>query len=479
MTAIFTKLNDLAAHLDPRSEAPRSTVRSDTAAPASGQTGAVLITGGTAVQRAALALNIVRERFFPPRVAKVLHRPQLSHIGFSEPSDPVVTDEDPVILIGLEGDVAFPDAQTNATRLLLTQSIYLVQKWLDELDRRPGSSLVLTAGTGLRRSAGEAFARRGPWSMFRVIELEEVAEVEPAAEARDAARELESAKSGESLAVELASAFGSASPLERLTTCQTLAERHSTSPVAHVALASACMEQTALDAAQRALDRALQLAPNWEVAHYEQGKLHLRNDDMKRASVSFRRAGELMPSLATAFSNLGATLGELDRPEEALAAFEHAQQFDPFGVQVLNNIGVVSRELGRMDASEAAFRKVVSMAPEFVFGHYNLGHTLFLQGKFEEAVSAYTEGQRRDPQRNPIQASRLALSRLAAGDPVAALDEMRAALSSATPDRRADILMEAHEILGALVTLRGDLDGAAELAALLGAARAADADQAV
>ena len=48
-----------------------------------------------------------------------------------------------------------------------------------------------------------------------------------------------------------------------------------------------------------------------------------------------------------------------------------------------------------LDEAIEAFRHVLSLNPGFVFGHYNLGHALFLQGAFADAAEAYAEGQRR------------------------------------------------------------------------------------
>jgi Flp pilus assembly protein TadD len=166
---------------------------------------------------------------------------------------------------------------------------------------------------------------------------------------------------------------------------------------------------------------------NGRPAHYERGKLWLRADDMAKASESFRSAALLLPGFGPIWANLGATLGELDRPEEALAAFERALVLEPSSPQVLNNVGVVKRELGRLGESEAAFRQVIQLTPGMAFGHYNLGHTLFLQGRFQAALSAYAEGQARDPEKNPVQASRLALCKLATGDAAGALRELQRA----------------------------------------------------
>ena len=88
-----------------------------------------------------------------------------------------------------------------------------------------------------------------------------------------------------------------------------------------------------------------------------------------------------------------ATLGELDRPDAALCAFERAAACDPASHQTVNNIGVVQRELGQLAESEASFRRVTELAPDLAFGYYNLGHTLFLQGRYQAALTAYVEGR--------------------------------------------------------------------------------------
>ena len=64
---------------------------------------------------------------------------------------------------------AFPNAQTSGTRLILTQSTYLLQKWIDILG--PGDRIVATADAGhLAVNAPEMVKRRGPWRLFAFAE---------------------------------------------------------------------------------------------------------------------------------------------------------------------------------------------------------------------------------------------------------------------------------------------------------------------
>jgi tetratricopeptide (TPR) repeat protein len=355
---------------------------------------------------------------------------------------------------------SFPNYQTSGTRLVLTQSTYLVQKWIDVLGG--GGRIIATADRiVLEQVAPEALQARGPWVVFSVAEGARDATTEVTEAPTEVTGSVSSVGSSVPSVVKLLSrAYNSPSPDERLQLCRDATIAAPDSAVAALALASACRELQDLTGARDALEEAARLAPAWEAVHYEFGKFWLGYDDMERARTSFERACDLMPTFSAAFSNLGAILGELDQPEAALEAFTHALAHDPNGYTILNNIGVGNRELGRLDESEAAFRRVIAIAPDFVFGHYNLGHTLFLRGRFREALAAYEEGQRLDLEKNRRQGCRLAVVRFANGDRAGADRDLWHFANQAPADEREDLLLEAYEIVRALLVQRPDLDPA-------------------
>jgi len=320
----------------------------------------------------------------------------------------------PIVLRADAFDDAFSNLQAAGTQLVTTQQSYLEQEWSAALATHPGGAWLLMVSTPApQHHSTIALLPRA----FRVT---------------DAAGRL-------ALCVAALAAGRTAAAL--------------------VATASVCMEVNDLEAAARDLDQAVALAPQWAAVHYERGKLWLRRDDMTRAAQDFQAAADRLPGFAPAWSNLGATLGELDRPAEALVAFERALALDPLSAQALNNVGVVRRELGRLAESEAAFRHVIELMPRLAFGHYNLGHTLFLQGRFQAALSAYAEGQALDPAKNPVQASRLALCQVATGDVDGALRELQRATSGLPHDYRQQLLSDTSAILWALVTQQPGLTG--------------------
>jgi tetratricopeptide (TPR) repeat protein len=350
----------------------------------------------------------------------------------------------PATIVVADMHEAFANHQAAGTRLVTTQSAYWRVVWSDLIGDR---DVVIDASAD--RSALE---RHAP-EMLPLV----VTDTSDAPAASLTTAPALAADVGPQVSA-LIAAFRASTPGERLELCVRALDEART-PAALVATASVCMEVHDLDAAARDLDEAVEAAPGWAAAHFERGKLCLRRDDMERASDCFRAAAERMPRFAPAWSNLGATLGELDRPEEALAAFTRALACDPSSAQTHNNIGVVSRELGRLTESEQAFRRVLELAPDLAFGYYNLGHTLFLQGRYQAALAQYAEGQKRDPERNPVQATRLAMCRLATGDARGAIADLQRATSALPADYRRQLLADTQSIAWALLTHRPDLPG--------------------
>ena len=339
--------------------------------------------------------------------------------------------------------LAFVSGQTAGTRLVLTQSTYQLQRWLDWLETARGVRVIADGHRGaLTHSSPEMISRRGPWLRITVDEIESQAAADEITPAGD-----------------LHGAFRQPDPQRRLEICRRAIESDD-APARLLAFASACMELQLLDDAEAALERTAAGAADWEAVHYEFGKLWLRRDDTARAAAAFAEAARLMPTFAAAWSNLGAALGELDRPDEALEALTRALELDPQGHPTLNNIGAVHREQGRLEDAAAAFARVIDLAPGFVFGYYNLGHTRFLQGMFAEARRAYEEGFARDPQKNPRQGCRLAVARAAQGEAEGAIALFEELIRALPRERIQEGIEEAESTLGALSEIPG-VDGAA------------------
>ena len=360
-----------------------------------------------------------------------------------------------VVLWAPELHDAFVNLQGNSTHLVTTQALFLLQLWADAVSARADVTLVATADTAtLEAHAAEALDGRGAWRDVTFVD----ASTESSSRHASGPPVVEGPWAVEQAPphTSLPASFRSSQPADRLAAAgRALDETRSVARL--LVMASACMEVNNLDNAGDLLAEAARLAPDWAAVHFEYGKYWLRRDDIVTACEAFGRASGLMPTFASAAANWGATLGELDRPDQALAAFTRALTSDPGNAQAVNNVGVVTRELGRLGESEAAFRRVIALTPDLAFGHYNLGHTLFLQGRYQASLSAYVAGQRKDPERNPVQASRLALARLATGDASGALRDLQACTASLQGDYRRQLLSDTHAVAWALLSAAPDL----------------------
>jgi tetratricopeptide (TPR) repeat protein len=365
---------------------------------------------------------------------------------------PIPPGDDPVILWMPDLHEAADTRQQGGTRLVTTQPSFLLQWALAALGERQALCLVTGDPDRLAVDAPALVARRGCFADVEIVlARDDPPEVAPGWEPPPPAKASPQRE-------QLAAAFRLDDSAARLAACVQALALGRTAP-ALMATASACMEVSDLDSAARDLDEARSHAPNWAAIAFESGKLWLRGDDMTRASEDFRAAAHQLPGFGPAWANLGATLGELDRPAEALQAFERALACDPGSHQAVNNVGVVQRELGQLAAATASFRRVIALAPDLAFGYYNLGHTLFLEGRYQGALQAYRDGQRRDPERNPVQATRLAMCKLATGDAPGALAELRRATAHLPRDYRRQLLDDTQAIAWALLTDRPDLAG--------------------
>ena len=176
--------------------------------------------------------------------------------------------------------------------------------------------------------------------------------------------------------------------------------------------------------------RPLRSAPEWAAAHFERGKLWLRADDMERASESFRAAADRMPRFGSAWANLGATLGRARSAGGGAGGVRAGAR------------RAIRRAIRRSTTSAwsgASWASSPSPRPRFAASSssrriWRLAITISATRCSCRAVirrrsSAYVEGQKRDPERNPVQATRLAMCRLATGDARGAIGELRRAIS--------------------------------------------------
>ncbi len=210
-------------------------------------------------------------------------------------------------------------------------------------------------------------------------------------------------------------------------------------PMGHLLAGCSANEHKNPAEAAESFRKAIERDESLAAAHFELGKTMIVLDDLEAALASFRRTTETLPGFAPGWANAGAALGELERPGEALTELEKAADLDPLSHSLASNLGVTLRDLDRLPEAEDAFRRALELAPDFIFGHYNLANAVYLQGRHREAVELFETAHAMDPSGSDRQRLLLAAARLAAGDVDGALRDYGVVFDSLEGQMRRDM----------------------------------------
>jgi tetratricopeptide (TPR) repeat protein len=140
-----------------------------------------------------------------------------------------------------------------------------------------------------------------------------------------------------------------------------------------------------------AMQKSVQLAPDYAEAHYNLGNTLKELGRLDEAEGSYTQAIALKPDYAEAHINLGITLQELGRLDEAEASYKQAIAWKPDYAEAHSNLGITLQELGRLDEAEASLRQAIALKPDYAEAHSNLGITLQELGRLEEAEASYIQ----------------------------------------------------------------------------------------
>jgi tetratricopeptide (TPR) repeat protein len=164
--------------------------------------------------------------------------------------------------------------------------------------------------------------------------------------------------------------------------------------VAHYNLGNLYAGQGRFALAQRHFEEALRLYPNYADVHANLGQLIAERGDLAGSLRYFQRAIELNPALPRAHLNLGVALAKQGRTVEAVGPLQEAVRLAPDAVEYHYYLGSVYAELGRLDDARRAFNDALLIRSDFAPAHQSLAQVLSLQGKKEEALRHYQEAHR-------------------------------------------------------------------------------------
>jgi Tfp pilus assembly protein PilF/4-amino-4-deoxy-L-arabinose transferase-like glycosyltransferase len=164
--------------------------------------------------------------------------------------------------------------------------------------------------------------------------------------------------------------------------------------VAHYNLGNLYMQQGRFDLARRHFEEALRLLPNYAEAHSNYGQLLAEGGDLATGMEHFQKAIALNPSVSRAHLNFGVALAKTGRMDDAIAPLQQAAALSPEAAEPIYYLGSVYAAQNRYAEAEAAFNQAVRLRPDFAPAHQSLAHLLELQGRKAQALQHYQESVR-------------------------------------------------------------------------------------
>jgi serine/threonine protein kinase/Flp pilus assembly protein TadD len=147
-----------------------------------------------------------------------------------------------------------------------------------------------------------------------------------------------------------------------------------------------------LEEAIRFLTAATALRPASPGVRLNLGIVLWNKGRLGEAAAAFRKALDLQPDYAMAHEKLSGLLIEKGPPDEAIAACRRAIAFHPEDAGTHYNLGTALAKYRRPDEAVAAFRKALDLKPAYAEAHCSLGLVLSRQGNFAPALAALKQG---------------------------------------------------------------------------------------
>ncbi|HEY3068562.1 MAG TPA: tetratricopeptide repeat protein [Methylomirabilota bacterium] len=154
------------------------------------------------------------------------------------------------------------------------------------------------------------------------------------------------------------------------------------------------------EAAVDLLSRAIEADPNFVVAQYSLGVVHLALGNRWKAAAQFRASTQLDPQYPEPFKALGDLFLAAPRRlfDQAVEAYQKAIDLRPFYADAHVGLGDARAAKGEVDAAIVAYQKALTFDPVNPRVHMSLGKIYYAEKNlYYESVNAYRKAIELDP----------------------------------------------------------------------------------
>ncbi len=161
--------------------------------------------------------------------------------------------------------------------------------------------------------------------------------------------------------------------------------KNPTSWMAHSNLASLFSRRGDYVQAEKHLEEALELKPDYSEAHLNMGKVLEGLGRLTEAEKSYHRAIELMPNLPAAYNGLGVVYAKQGKIEAAKNSIGQALKLWPRFAEAHVNLGSILQGENQIDAAISQFKAAIDIQPELFAAQYNLALAYYGKGDLQNA----------------------------------------------------------------------------------------------
>jgi Flp pilus assembly protein TadD len=167
-------------------------------------------------------------------------------------------------------------------------------------------------------------------------------------------------------------------------------------PDAHKFLGLAYLAKRDFDNADRELNEALKLKPDYARVYGNLAlSLSMRGQDLAALTLH-RRATALDPKDAKLFYGAGISYARAHQTDEAIAAYKQAENLDPDDMRIRQNLGATYCDAGRFEEAVTEFENLLAIDPDWNMARVCLARSLKRLGRTDEAAAVQAEYEKRE-----------------------------------------------------------------------------------
>ncbi|HEY8949394.1 MAG TPA: tetratricopeptide repeat protein [Rhizomicrobium sp.] len=210
--------------------------------------------------------------------------------------------------------------------------------------------------------------------------------------------------------------------------------------------------QNRLDEAEQLYRQSLEANPNQPQVHHNLGNLLRAMGRLEEAAAAQREAVRLKPNYLEAHINLATVLAEQEKFADAEKSIRRALQIQPNLAFAKQTLGGILTDQGKFKEAETVLRQALAAGSpnprQIAALEHNLGVSVSLQGRFDEALQLFDSAQAKVPEMPHVDYNR-ANALQGAGQLDAAVEFYRRAVA------RNPLDMNAHRDLNTLLYRMG------------------------